>query len=372
MFFEEYNLYEAEDHGYHECRIPALLTTANGTILAFNEGRKFTGSDSDQIDLFLRRSFDGGVSFGDVQVVTTKDGWVSGNPAPVQDRTTGTIWLLFCRNQTEKVSTLDVPRSVWVTSSNDDGETWNEPKEITTSVKPSHWAAWYATGPCHGIQMRSGRIVIPANHREKKQNAEDEDDYDHSHIIYSDDYGASWKLGGIADRHTNESTVLETADGWLYINSRNQYRSNQHMPYHRLAAWSRDGGESFSPSLSDAGLPEPRCQANVCRYTFAEDGPPGRGKNRVLFTNPANPKKHDRSYLTIRLSYDECRTWPVSKVICEGPSSYSDLCIAPDGTICCLHEKGNIDNKGISTYSGDISFARFDLEWLTDGADSLG
>ena len=76
MFFEEYNLYEAGDFGYHECRIPALLTTANGTILAFNEARKFTGSDSDQIDLFLRRSFDGGVSFGDVQVVTTKDGWV--------------------------------------------------------------------------------------------------------------------------------------------------------------------------------------------------------------------------------------------------------------------------------------------------------
>lgn len=371
MFFEEYNLYEAEDFGYHECRIPALLTTANGTILAFNEARKFTGSDSDQIDLFLRRSFDGGRSFGDVQVVTTKDGWVSGNPAPVQDRTTGTIWLLFCRNQTEKVSTLDVPRSVWVTSSVDDGETWNEPKEITTSVKPAHWAAWYATGPCHGIQMRSGRIVIPANHREIKQHVEDEDDYDHSHIIYSDDHGASWKLGGIADRHTNESTVLETADGWLYLNSRNQYSPRENVTYHRRAAWSKDGGASFSPSISDAGLPEPRCQANVCRYTLAEDGPPGRGKNRVLFTNPGAPQQRERNYLTISLSYDECRTRPVSKVICEGPSSYSDLCIAPDGTICCLYEKGNVDGKGISTYSGDISFARFDLEWLTDGADTL-
>ena len=152
-------------------------------------------ADSDQIDLFLRRSFDGGRSFGDVQVVATKDGWVSGNPAPVQDRTTGTIWLVFCRNQTEKISTLDVPRSVWVTSSVDDGETWNEPKEITASVKPAHWAAWYATGPCHGIQMRSGRIVIPANHREKKQHVEDEDDYDHSHIIYSDDHGGKLEVG---------------------------------------------------------------------------------------------------------------------------------------------------------------------------------
>ena len=160
------------------------------------------------------------------------------------------------------------------------------PKEITDSVKPAHWAAWYATGPCHGIQMRNGRIVIPANHREIKQNAADEDDYDHSHVIYSDDHGASWVLGASADRHTNESTVLETADGWLYINSRNQYSSIEGVTYHRRAAWSNDGGENFSPSISDAGLPEPRCQANVCRYTLAEDGPAGRGKNRALFTNP--------------------------------------------------------------------------------------
>ena len=207
----------------------------------------------------------------------------------------------------------------------------------------------------------------PANHREVKQNVEDEDDYDHSHIIYSDDHGASWKLGGSADRHTNESTVLGTADGWLYINSRNQYSSRENITYHRRVAWSKDGGESFTPSLSDAELPEPRCQANVCRYTLAEDAPPGGGKNRVLFTNPGNPQQHERNYLTVRLSYDECRTWPVSKVIYEGPSSYSDLCIAPDGSICCLYEKGNRDGKGISTYSGNISFARFNLEWLTTG-----
>ena len=371
MFFEEFNLYQAGDFGYHECRIPALLTTAKGTILAFNEARKFTGSDSDQIDLFLRRSFDDGRSFRDVQVVTTENGWVSGNPVPVQDRATGTIWLLFCRNEREKISTLEVPRSVWVTSSNDDGGTWNEPKEITASVKPSDWAAWYATGPCHGIRMRNGRIVIPANHREVKQNADEEDDHDFSHIIYSDDHGKNWKLGASADRHTNESTVLETNDGWLYINSRNQYSSREHVTYYRRVAWSKNGGSSFSPSISDAGLPEPRCQANVCRYTLAEDGPPGQGKNRVLFSNPGPPQQHERNHLTIRLSYDECRTWPISKVICEGPSSYSDLCIAGDGTICCLYEKGNSSREGISTYSGDISFARFDLQWLTDGADSL-
>ena len=102
MFFEELMLYKAGDYGYHECRIPALITSSKGTILAFNEARKDTGKDSDQIDLFLRRSFDDGKSFDKVQVVTTKEGWVSGNPAPVQDRDTGTIRLLFCRNIREE------------------------------------------------------------------------------------------------------------------------------------------------------------------------------------------------------------------------------------------------------------------------------
>ena len=102
MFFEENNLYTAGDRGYQECRIPALITTNKGTILAFNEARKFTGRDSDQIDLFLRRSFDDGKSFEDVQVIASLDGWVSGNPSPVQDRNTGIVWLLFCRNLQDK------------------------------------------------------------------------------------------------------------------------------------------------------------------------------------------------------------------------------------------------------------------------------
>ena len=355
MLFKEYNLYVAGDEGYHECRIPALLATSKGTILAFNEARKFTGRDADQIALFLRRSFDGGKSFDEVQVVVNQEGWTCGNPAPVQDRKTGTIWLPFCKNLVHDRS-KHAPRTVWVTHSDDDGETWSEPEEITASVKRPDWGSGYATGPGHAIQLQSGRMVIPCNHSEL---------CGRSHVIYSDDHGESWKIGGSADMYTSESTVLETADGWLYINCRNQYLRKKGISYFRRVAWSNDGGESFSPSVRDAGLPEPICEGSVCRYTLEEDA----GKNRVLFSNPGNEKEGERHHLTVRLSYDECRTWPVSKVIYEGPSSYSDMCIAQDGTICCLYEKGQ--EKGVSTYSGDITFARFDLEWLTDGKDSL-
>jgi sialidase-1 len=372
MFFEEYDLYVSGDGGYHECRIPALLTTSKGTILAFNEARKFTGRDSDQIDLFLRRSFDGGKSFDEVQVVATEEDWVCGNPAPVQDRETGTIWLPFCKNLRDGKQSMicagKAQRTVWITHSDDDGETWSEPDEITSSVKMPDWS-WYATGPGHAIQLQSGRMVVACDHTVMKHRDQWKD-ADHSHIIYSDDHGASWKIGGSADMGTNESTALETDDGWLYINCRNQYFPKQKgLSHFRQVAWSNDDGESFSPVVHDAGLPEPICEGSVCRYTLEKDDPQGREKNRVLFSNPGSEKEGERHHLTIRLSYDECRTWPVSKVIYEGPSSYSDLCIANDGTICCLYEKGQ--EKGVSTYSGDITLARFDLEWLTDGEDSL-
>ena len=367
MLFEEFFLYRAGDEGYHECRIPALITTDRGTILAFNEARKFTGRDTDQIDLFLRRSYDGGGSFGEIQVVATEEGWVSGNPAPVQDRETGTIWLLFCRNRMDgdepEISAGTAPRTVWVTSSDDDGATWSEPREITREVKLPQWS-WYATGPGHGIQLRSGRLVVACDHRvmEFRDGIRDPD---YSHVVYSDDHGASWHIGGSSDRGTNESTAVETADGWLYLNSRNQSpRNHSDASFHRLISWSRDGGASFSPRVADAALPEPVCQASVCRYSLAGAG---GGRNRILFSNPANARRGQRHHLTVRLSYDECRTWPVARVLCAEPASYSDLCVAPDGTICCLYEKGR--EQGVSFYSGDIAFARFDLEWLTGGQD---
>jgi sialidase-1 len=243
MFFEEYNLYEAGDAGYHECRIPALLTTTKGTILAFNEARKFTGRDTDQIDLFLRRSFDGGKSFEKVQLVASLEGWVTGNPAPVQDRETGVIWLLLTRNRMDgdeaAIVAKSAPRSrsVWVTSSSDDGATWSDPEEITSSVKRSEWT-WYATGPGHGIQLRSGRLVIPCDHIAYERGDRKTDPY-HSHIIYSDDHGANWQIGGISDEGSNECMVVETVDGWLYLNSRNKGGTSSNF---RRVSWSCDGG----------------------------------------------------------------------------------------------------------------------------------
>ena len=358
QIFEQQALYISGKGGYVRYRIPALAVTVKGTILAFCEARKFTGRDTDQIDMFLRRSFDNGRTFEDAQLVTTEEGWVCGNPAPVVDRSTGTIWLLLCKNLKDGDETMicegKAPRTVWVTHSDDDGETWAEPHEITARVKSPEWS-WYATGPCHGIQLRSGRLLIPCDHIVLVDRNR-QDPY-HSHVLYSDDHGQTWQIGGLADEGTNESTVVETVDGWLYLNCRNKYRPAGGGNY-RAITWSEDGGESFTPIVHDAALLEPICQASVCRFTEAEH----HDRNRVFFANPAS---RTRDHLTVRLSYDECRTWPVARLLHEGPAAYSDLCVAPDMSICCLYERGA---KG--PYE-TVSLARFNLEWLTDGADRL-
>ena len=358
-FFEQQDLFVSGQGGYVRYRIPALAVSTNGTVLAFCEARKFTGSDSDQIDLFLRRSFDNGRTFGEVQVVATEEGWVCGNPAPVVDRDTGTIWLPFCKNLQDGPESMicegKAPRTAWVTYSQDDGATWAEPKEITADVKLPEWS-WYATGPCHGIQLKSGRLVIPCDHIVLKDRHPRDPTY--SHIMYSDDHGQTWQIGGSADEGTDESATVETVDGWLYLNCRNKYRLAEGGNY-RTVAWSGDGGESFATIVHDAALLEPICQASVCRLTDEER----HDRNRVLF---CNPDSCTRDHLTVRLSYDECRTWPVARLLHEGPAAYSDLCVAPDMSVCCLYERGD---EG--PYER-ITLARFNLEWLTGGKDAGG
>ena len=357
---EQQDLFVSGEGGYARYRIPALCVTNGGTVLAFCEARKFTGRDSDQIDLFLRRSFDGGRTFADVQLVATQKDWVCGNPAPVVDRQTGIVWLLLCKNRKDgperAICEGKAPRTVWVTSSDDDGATWAEPREITDQVKPAEWS-WYATGPGHGIQLQSGRLLVACDHIQFENYVHEDPIY--SHVIYSDDAGATWQLGGSTRAGQDESIAVETEAGWVCLNCRNMGRQGEPPAYHRAVAWSRDGGESFSPCVHDAFLTEPVCQGSICRVTSAAP----HDRNRIVFSNPASQAA--RADMTARLSYDECGTWTVSRILHEGPAAYSDLCVTPGLDICCLYECG-----AESPYE-TLRFARFNVEWLTDGGEDL-
>lgn len=316
-------VFTSGEGGYHTYRIPALLVTPRGTLLAFCEGRKKGSSDTGDIDLVLKRSHDQGKSWQPLQVVWDDDANTCGNPCPVVERDTGTIWLLLTHNlgkdtQAQIVAgTSRGKRTVWVSKSSDDGATWTKPAEITAAVSRPDWT-WYATGPGVGIQAKGGRLVIPCDHYVAGSKAKG------AHVIYSDDHGATWQRGGAVAPDCNECQVVELSDGRLQLNIRS-YRT----PKRRLVAHSKDGGLTWSEPLPDEALIEPVCQASIVRLSGA--------KNRIAFSNPASTK---REKMTLRLSYDDGRTWPIAKELHAGPAAYSCLATLPDGSAACLYEAG--------------------------------
>jgi len=350
-FIKQGAVYRAADGGYFTHRIPALLATGKGTLLAFCEARSGSASDSAPADVVLRRSLDNGKTWTPAQVVAHFPGFTVGNPTPVEDGKTGVIWLLLTANPagvTEKEIDEGSPkgaRTVWVTHSRDDGTTWSPAREITSSTKQSNWT-WYATGPGNGIQLESGRLVVPCDHKVAGTHAY------YSHVIYSDDDGRTWKIGGSAGPETNESAVVQLQDGSLLLNMRSY--AGQHR---RAIALSHDGGLTWSPVRLDPVLIGPVCQASLIRYTSAREA----GRNRLLFSNPADTARRDR--MTVRLSYDEGETWPAARLVYKGLSAYSSLAVLRDGTIGLLYERGPANPYA------EIVFAHFNLEWLTQGAD---
>ena len=311
-------VWRAGEGGYHTYRIPAVVRSKKGTLLAFCEGRRGSSGDSGDIDLLLKRSRDEGATWSETQIIADFGTDTIGNPAPVVDRRDGTIHLLLTRNaghvKEKEIIDRTVPetRTVWYSASANDGRTWAAPREITSQVKPAEWT-WYATGPCNGIQLRSGRLVIPCDHVRADKSM-------WSHIVYSDDPGRAWKLGGSAGPECNESTVAELADGTLLLNMRSYAKKNR-----RAVSRSRDGGLTWSAPELDDSLVEPVCQASLLR-----------ADRTLFFSNPASEK---RMNMTVKTSEDQGRTWRVLQTVHPGPSAYSNLVELKRG-IGLLYERG--------------------------------
>lgn len=351
---EQIDVFTSGTEGYHTFRIPAAVVTLKGTVLAFAEGRRAGAADSGDIDIVLRRSTDGGRTWLPMQTVWDDGPNTCSGPCAVVDRDTGTVWMVLAHNlvgDTERKILDDTSKAtptVWVTHSTDDGVTWAKPAEITATARKPNWT-WYATGPGVGIQLRSGRLLMPCDTALAGSKAY------YSHVLVSDDHGKTWRLGGVLGPGMNECQAVERADGQVLLNMRNYDKSR---PNRRAVATSDDGGLTWSPVAWDDTLVEPVCQASILRVPAPARAPaaaatPAPGP--ILFSNPASTK---REKLTIRLSRDEARTWPVSRVLWAGPAAYSCLAALPDGTIGCLYERGQ---KG--AYE-KITWARFGLAWL--------
>lgn len=344
-------VFKQGEEGYKVFRIPAIIRAGNGDLLAFSEARQ--GGDATEIDMVLKRSSDGGRTWGKLETVLESEHFLDlfgdeppeitiGNPAPVVDHLNpdfpGRIWLPF---------TLENDR-VFVTFSDDSGKTWAPRREITADVKKESWG-WYATGPVHSIQLQNGphrgRIVIPCDHRI----SDDGEDRGPNgvHSIISDDHGKTWRIGGLDETYddglnANETTVVELKGGVLYFNTRDQ---NGEAPGTRGEAWSRDGGETL---VSGSGewkkfrpvsgvLDPPVVQCALLRAS----------NDLILFSGPDEngPSGKGRSDLRLRYSSDEAKTWSDGPLIHTGPAAYSDMVNLGNGEVGVLFEAGDPGQK---------------------------
>ncbi|MDE0838000.1 MAG: sialidase family protein [Kiritimatiellae bacterium] len=321
----------------HLYRIPALTVTKKGTLLAFAEARRDNASDHGNIDTVLKRSEDGGKTWGPELIVADDGENTMGNPCPVVDQDTGRIWLHLSWNGHKPPEGGYKPgfgkdsRRAFVTYSDDDGKTWAPAKEITQHVKKENWS-WYATGPGAGIQLtrgeHKGRLIIPATHG---AHAPKKGRSYHSFIVYSDDHGKTWNIGEPTKAGHNESTAVELENGNVMLNSR-LHGGATSSQNHRGVSISGDGGKTFGRHYFDKTLLEPRCQGSIRRVRWAKDDKPGM----IAFSNPAYPW---RAHVMVRYSYDDGRTWPAGRIIYPHTSAYSDLAVLPDGRVAVMLEK---------------------------------
>ncbi|MCX4904098.1 sialidase family protein [Streptomyces sp. NBC_00878] len=359
--FEQQVLFRAsQDPGYACYRIPAVVKTTKGTLLAFAEGRVNDCSDAGDIDIVLKRSTDGGRTWGPLQVVNEGAGDTHGNPAPIVDRETGRVVLAETYNTGRTDGrNCDVPcdRTPHLQHSDDDGLTWSEPRDLSDEILPAHWNSWYATGPVHGIQLtrgsHAGRLVFGVNTETWNGSRVSAN---HAALIVSDDGGDHWRIGAtdswpIADDGTfrqkpSEVSMTERADGTILVSGREQDGT---ALGHRTQAFSSDGGDSFaSPFHALPDLYAPQVQGSTLRVG-----------NRILLACPGDPDR--RRTMTIRSSYNGGRTWESvdrGKVVTTDWSGYSDMVDIGADTVGLMYEGGAVDARD------EIRFARFTQDWL--------
>jgi sialidase-1 len=339
--------YTAGRDGYDTYRIPATVTTRAGTLLAFAEGRHSGAGDTGDIDVVLRRSPDGGCTWGPLQVVTSGDGDTRGNPAPVVDPRSGRVVLLTSYNSGAVSEaqimrgevTAEQSRRVFVQSSRDDGRHFTAPRDVT---KLPGWR-WYATGPGHAIALRhgphAGRLVVPANHSAAppagSADTGQEARYYGAHALYSDDGGLTWHLGFVDDTYdgkdnANENAVAEHPDGRLYFSARDQ---NGTSPGNRLDTYSGDGGETLDrpyavqPTLNDV----PVVQGSVLQLTGGPAAP-------LLFAGPSVPTA--RRSMALWRSTTAGAGFTRAATLSADPAAYSDLVQLGPSRVGILYETG--------------------------------
>ncbi len=341
---------------YKSIRIPDIIN-AGGVLVAMAEGR-YDNTDQGRNDLIVSTSRDGGLTWSKPTVAASSEGATFNNPCLIYDEEAKHIVLFFQRypagvHERDK----NIP-----TGHEDErcirnfvcfskrGKKWSTPKDVTEFTK-NEGVTITCSGPNPGVQIKhgehKGRLVVPLN----------EGPFGNWTVAaaYSDDHGKTWNIGkkSAAGMGINEVSIAETDDGGLVVVSR-AWGGNQ-----RKIVYSQDGGESWGEITSHPQLPSPNTQNGMARYSFEDEDQLGN-KSRLIFSTPTK----GRSDGTIKMSYDNGKTWDVEKLIIPGPFAYSTLTPVSPGIMGILYE---LNHGNCITH---LRFTTFSIDWLTDGEDS--
>jgi len=350
--FQSTDLFHRGEGGVHTYRIPSLVETRKGTLLAVVDARHDSASDLPaRISLVARRSRDLGRTWSPAVTVRKVEQGGVGDPSLLVDRSSGRIWCFHAYGPpgigfgTAQAGARTGPHTFqWhAMHSDDDGITWSEPQDLTPQVKEPEWQAMFATS---GTQIQTrftsanpGRYLVPMVVRHA-------DGVVASRNAYSDDRGRTWKIGAAIGAATDESHNVELAGGVILQNMRNGKT--------RAIARSTDGGVTFSPVTHDEALIDPTCNAGITRWHR-------QGRDLLIFTNAASAR---RERLSVKISADEGRTWTAGRALHPGPAAYSTVVALGDGSLAVLYECGE------SSPYERITFARFRLEWAAEREDA--
>lgn len=332
----------AWDDGAAAYRIPGLVTTNDGTLLAVYDVRYNSSVDlQEYVDVGVSRSIDKGQTWEDMRLVMNFGEYGGlpraqngvGDPAILVDKTTGRIWVIAAWthgmgngrawHNSKQGQGLTETAQLVLTKSDDDGKTWSQPINITQQIKDPE-CFFLLQGPGKGISMKDGTLVFPSQYigADRVPNAG---------IIYSKDKGKTWNIHQHARNNTTESQVIELEDGTLMLNMRDNRGGS------RAVSITRDMGRTWQehPS-SHSALIEPVCMASLIKVEAKDNV---LGKDILLFSNP-NSTEH-RNNITIKASLDSGLTWKETNQILldEGTSwGYSCLTMVDNETVGIIYE----------------------------------
>lgn len=353
--------------GIANYRIPALAVAPNGDLLCAFDERPLHGDSPAPNSIVQRRSTDGGLTWGEVTDIHRGD--VTGDPATqtgysdpsyIVDQEAGLIFNFHVYSKDRGVfdsgyGSDDADRSIIsaeVSVSADDGRTW-EHRLITDVVKTPDCRAVFATSGA-GIQVRRGRYAgrlvqqyVGVFRAPGGTGAEDDPVHVSAFSVFSDDHGATWTAGAPVGTAMDENKVVELSDGTLMMNSRMHDCEGG-----RWICRSSDGGATWTEPVADMSLTDPGNNAHIVRAH--PDAEPGTAESRVLLFSNADHAPQERRNGTVRISFDDGATWPVSRVFQPGDCSYSVIIPTGEDRYALAYE--GVDNE--------IRVATIESRWL--------